>query len=154
MQHGILCRTEDESEPMPPMVAEYDQINVELARHAQELHLHTPDLDSPARLFRGRFAGELCHMFLRSLDQFFLSLDDCWYHSVRWNGRHGGRRLNHVEYLEIRAERSRECSAACGDCEAAFGEIDSNQDAMINRHGLERTRGNWEHYARQIHAEH
>jgi hypothetical protein len=25
---------------------------------------------------------------------------------------------------------------------------------MINRHGLERTRGNWEHYARQIHAEH
>jgi hypothetical protein len=29
VQHGILCRTEDESEAMPPVVAEYDQINLD-----------------------------------------------------------------------------------------------------------------------------
>jgi hypothetical protein len=139
VQHGILCRTEDESETMPPVVAEYDQINVELARHAQELYLHTPDLDSPARLLGARFAGEICHVFLRSLNQFFLSLDEYWCYSVRWNGRHDGRWLYHMEYLEIRAEGGRKCSAAFGDCEAAFGEIDSNQNAMINRHWLEKT---------------
>ena len=139
MQHSILCRTEDESETMPPMVAEYDQINVELARHAQEFCLHTPDLDAPASLLGARFAGEICHVLLRSLNQFFLSLDDCRGHSVRWNGRHDGWWLNHVEYLEIRAEGGGKCPATFGDWEAAFGEIDGKQNAMINRHLFEKT---------------
>jgi hypothetical protein len=48
VQYGILGRTEDEGKTMSAVVAEYDQISVEFARHAQELYLHTPDLDSPA----------------------------------------------------------------------------------------------------------
>ena len=73
MQYGILGRTEDESKTMFPVVAEYDQIRVEFARHAQEFYLHTPDLDSPTGLLGARFTGETCHVFLRSLNEFFLS---------------------------------------------------------------------------------
>ena len=99
VQHGILRRAEDESEAMSPMVAKYDQIDLELACYAQEFYLHTPDLDSPARLLGAWSAGESCQVRMRSLNQFFLSLDGCCRHSVRGKGRNDGLREERLPVL-------------------------------------------------------
>jgi len=87
-----------------------------------------------------------------ALSDYAYGFDNRWCHKLRWNGLPRLAGLNHVEYLEIRAERGRKCPATRSDCDAAFGQIDRNQNAMINQHWLEKRYCKWQYCARRIDA--